>query len=267
MNSTQLDKIIKDNKIDRVYDYNTNDWSTYYENRVYRYFDYNGILMGIINKEDYICNPINDVIVYINNKGKIIYENEFIGKRYSQFHGGLCCVSNKPELYKVINTNGDYITEDEFKINNNSNSSRAFPRVIKGTGILIVYRLGKYGMLRKDGKILGEGIVYDRIEPPITQDNIFKVILDSSYWHLDINGDRVTENKYCKCSNYTNGIAIVQLGKKFAFINTKGEYINNYKYNKIKSFSKTGYGIGIRGNQLKYVDVNGEEYDTLEIEI
>lgn len=267
MNSTKLEKILNDNNISKVYEYPSSSKVIYQENKVNRYFDKYGILMGFISKDDYIGKPINDIIVYMNKQGDIIYTGEYLGFGFSKFNSGICAVASRPRKYKFINIKGEYISDLEFDINIRSSTSKMFSRFKDETNNAIIRIDGKYGVINKSGKILGEGIIYDLIVSPNPGDDTYKLIRNGISQFMDINGNILFNEKYGKSSLFTNDIAIVSIGKKFSYLNKNGKFINDKKYNKVGRFTEEGYAKCSRGNREYYINKDGMEFDTLEIEI
>lgn len=117
--------------------------------------------LSLSQKEDALIPvPINGKYGYINQKGQIVIEPQFLSA--GEFHSGLACV-RKFGTFGFINTKGDLVIPYQFDRETTFNGSYAS-----------VQQNGKQYIIAKKGKIIFHDAKYDRIDP-LAQPNFFKV--------------------------------------------------------------------------------------------
>lgn len=114
----------------------------------------------------------------------------------------------------------------------------------------------KYGCINKQGKII--------IEP--TWDYILigqrsKQILvekDSLFGYTDRNGNVIIKPQYKDAQNYYEGLAAVGNGKKYGFINLKGDTVIPFIYDDVFLGFSNGLSDVTRNDSCGYIDKKGE---------
>ena len=119
-----------------------------------------------------------------------------------------------------------------------------------------VIKNGKWGMLDKNGKILGD-IEYNSISP--FYEGISRVEKDGKFGYVDEKFNFIVKPKYDYGYYFTNGFAIVKNNNKAGFINKKGKEIltPNY-YNYISNFDTDGHAIAKIYSENKEYLINTE---------
>ncbi|MEO6303409.1 MAG: WG repeat-containing protein [Bacteroidia bacterium] len=199
----------------------------------------------------------------------------------SDFSGNYCVVSkmvNGKELHGVINSKGtivvgyayntiesDYSRSHYFKVGNKTDNKYLFG-IVDSIGKLIIPTIytdiktvknsvvkaqtnhSKWGLLSIKNETLVP-FVYDYIGS-WSDDGLSRISIDknykSNYGFIDKTGKVVVQCQYPMATDFQNGIALVQKGKKIGFINAKNETVIDFQFD----------------NYKEIVDVQKNEYST-----
>ncbi len=250
---------------------------------------------------------------FTDNEGKKLFDGATFYNAH-EFSGNYCPVSkmvNGLELYGVINIKGKMVIEPAYSTIENDYFRTGYFKVGKKADnkyqFGIVDSVGKLAIppLYTDLKTVNNGVVraqikytkwgllsinnetltpfsYDYIGP--WSDGLARVSIDknykSNYGYIDQSGKVVIECQYAVATNFENGIALVQKGKKIGFINSKNETAIDFLFDDYKEivdvvkdagstsgFSESnkrfmmeeGYIVVSKNGKWGYIDAKGVE--------
>ncbi len=156
------------------------------------------------------------------------------------FHNGYARVV-KGASYGYIDTNGKEFIPTVFEMASDFNNGRAFisnSREMDNT---------KWAIITTGGKILSD-YIYSEITD--YSEGTAAVSIDSTWFYIDQNGDKIFENEYDFCSSYIDGIAYARVktqGSDFrhGFIDFSGEFLLNIP-------KEAEVVVDLRTNKLMY---------------
>ncbi len=201
----------------------------------YNFIDKNGVLLDQwkdITDQNYKAVKSNDKYGYINTKGKLVIDYQFVKAR--DFKDSIAIVGNENK-WAVINTEGKIISEWYDYLSD----------FYQNVAVYSLYK--KYGFINKQGKIVSEG--YTKIE--IINEDLFLVHNLDKVAFTNSNGKLITdwfEQQY----GFNKNLCKVKKADKFAYINNLGTIIIGW-YDSIADFND---GITKVKNKDKYAIVN-----------
>lgn len=195
------------------------------------------------NGIDYI--DLNGTIVssFNNVNGNRAFPSEY----YKDF-----AIIHHDDKYKVINRNGEFVTEfDEIYKRNNRLHFENFEA--------IPYKeQGKWGLFKYDGTLLTEPIFKDikgfgnSHLAPFTKDDV-------NWGYIDDTGKIIIEPQYSSASMFDNGYAAISnQNKKFGLIDTQGQVIIPFEYDYVRVIASK-FIMYVKDSKTYTLDINTKE--------
>ena len=122
--------------------------------------------------------------------------------------------------------------------------------------IAVIKQSGKFGCIDRHGKIVIEP-VWDDILAGNKREKIV-VEKDSLYGFLDRHGNTIIEPQYRDGDLFQNGLAAVSDGKKYGFINIKGDTVIPFIYDDIFHGFSRGLSDVTKNDSCGYINKRGE---------
>lgn len=152
--------------------------------------------------------------------------------------------------FRLIDTNGNYISNEKYESINPYKENRA-----------IYMQNSKMGVLNEKGYKITEA-KYDYIGNYNNGRAVIEKKIDNNYkyGYLDLDGNEIVEFKYMEASDFNEGFAVVKVKDgEFALIDLNGNVVNNYNYQYVGP-----YGEGLMtfsrllGGPYGYINKDGK---------
>lgn len=192
-----------------------------------------GVLICFLNKPQEELNVFSKGLVavrtedgwgYINKKGELVIMPQF-EEAYPFSDNGLALVC-LDGFYGFINTKGKY------EVNPIYSEAKSFEN---GSDLTVVKRKNKYGFVNNDGE---EKIVCQFEFASQFVEDLALVQIGGKYGFIDKKGNFVINPQYDNAESFNeNGLTVVsqvvESEKKCGIINTKGDMLTNFEFDKI----------------------------------
>ncbi len=121
----------------------------------------------------------------------------------------------------------------------------------------------KFGIINSKAEWLLEPI-YDYVAN--FSDGIALLRKGTSYFYVDKNGKRISDNEYTDAQSFSEGLAAVRIGDKYGYINTSGKLVIEPQFDYARSFSN-GLARIYDGKYFRYIDKEGKLLNTQNFEV
>lgn len=226
----------------------------------YETFSSQGSLISCV-RDMYAEYPDNEIVQKYYNQLKGVYDTMFVSvNKIDKFKGSYAVFSLNDKM-GILNTAGNIVVKavyDEVYYNGEDNSK------------IIVKDNNKYYMINLNG--------YKTAEPDAAYESMGILLQgrisakkDGKYGYLDSSMQEKIAFVYDDATAFSDGIAAVKQGDKWAFINTKGEAVTDFIYDEVAVNTKGSCSvagvIGVRqGDDWFLINTEGERIgqDTYE---
>ena len=205
-------------------------------------------LAPVLKSEDFNEFGAVQKWTYIDKTGNYATETEFDSA--GEFHSNGLAIITKDGKWGVINTNFELVTSDIYD----------WIWSISENGYIIATKSGKYGLINTNEETMID-FEYEQLYGDA--EGLYCAKKDGKVGYVDINNNVIIPFQYPEAWEFSYGIAPVKdENGKWGFINKKGEYVLEPKYDYISvEYSTHGLFQVREGNNRYYIDTKFERVD------